>query len=58
MAAAFLCAVYAVFDELHQEFFTDGRAFELVDLAKDWSGSTLGILLTLLLYRSFDKGQS
>ena len=40
-----MCVLYAVTDEIHQEFFVDGRAFELIDLAKDWSGSLIGVLL-------------
>lgn len=51
LAAAALCIAYAVFDEIHQEFFSEGRAFELIDLAKDWSGSALGILLAWAVWR-------
>ena len=40
-----VCVLYAVTDEIHQEFFVDGRAFEFIDLAKDWSGSFIGVLL-------------
>ena len=40
-----VCVLYAVTDEIHQEFFVNGRAFELIDLAKDWSGSLIGVLL-------------
>ena len=40
-----VCVLYAVTDEIHQEFFVDGRAFELIDLAKDWSGSLIGVLI-------------
>lgn len=41
---AFLfCVLYAVFDEKYQEFLEKGRAFEWVDLLKDWSGSFIGI---------------
>ncbi len=38
--------LYAVADEIHREFFVDGRAFEFIDLAKDWSGNLVGILLS------------
>ena len=41
-----VCVLYAVTDEIDQEFFVDGRAFELIDIAKDWSGSLIGILLS------------
>lgn len=41
--AIIICVIYAVTDELHQELFSSGRAFQLVDLLKDWSGSFLGI---------------
>ncbi|SCJ97180.1 Predicted integral membrane protein [uncultured Eubacterium sp.] len=54
-AAVALCAGYAVFDEIHQEFFSEGRAFELIDLAKDWSGSALGILLAWIAWHFFAK---
>ena len=54
-AAAALCVTYAIFDEIHQEFFADGRAFELIDLAKDWSGSALGILLAWTVWRFWLK---
>ncbi len=40
-----VCVLYAVTDEIHQEFFVDGRAFEFIDLAKDWSGSLMGVLI-------------
>ena len=40
-----VCMLYAVTDEIHREFFVDGRAFEFIDLAKDWSGSLIGVLL-------------
>ena len=39
-----ICLLYAVTDEIHQEFFVDGRGFELIDLAKDWSGSLIGVV--------------
>ena len=56
-AAVVLCVTYAIFDEIHQEFFTEGRAFELIDLAKDWSGSALGILLAWAVWRHLSKGR-
>ena len=40
-----VCMLYAVTDEIHQEFFVDGRAFEFIDLAKERSGSFIGVLL-------------
>lgn len=39
-----VCVVYAIADELHQEFFVEGRGFELIDLAKDWGGSLCGVI--------------
>ena len=39
-----VCVLYSVTDEIHREFFVDGRAFEFIDLAKDWSGSLIGVL--------------
>lgn len=38
-----ICFVYAIFDESYQKLLNQGRAFEAVDLIKDWSGSALGI---------------
>lgn len=49
--ALILCVAYAVFDELYQEFFSEGRAFQVEDLAKDWSGSLIGIGITGLCRR-------
>lgn len=37
------CAAFAVLDESVQHFMQAGRAFEFVDLLKDWAGSLLGI---------------
>ena len=45
------CAIYAVVDELHQEFFSAGRGYQFVDLCKDWSGSLLGIAVIWLLLK-------
>lgn len=42
IAALIFCVTYAIFDECYQEFFSEGRAFQLVDLVKDWSGSLIG----------------
>ncbi len=39
-----ICFLYAVFDELYQKLLNKGRAFEVVDLLKDWSGALVGIL--------------
>ena len=36
-------AVFAVVDECLQEFVSVGRAFQAVDLLKDWVGAALGI---------------
>ncbi len=46
-----ICLVYALFDEMYQEFSSQGRAFEIVDLLKDWSGSLVGIV-TAYLFKS------
>lgn len=36
-------AAFAVMDECLQEFATVGRAFQVIDLIKDWLGAFLGI---------------
>ncbi len=46
-----VCFVYAVFDELYQEFFSNGRAFEWDDLLKDWFGSLFGMLIVFVMLR-------
>lgn len=43
------CVVIAVADECLQRALAAGRAFEWVDLLKDWSGSLLGIGLAVLV---------
>ena len=44
-------ALFAVVDECAQEFLASGRAFQLIDLAKDWLGCALGTAMVwLLLY--------
>ena len=49
---AFLfCVLYAVFDEKYQELLEKGRAFEWVDLLKDWSGSFIGITFVAIAHR-------
>ena len=47
--AIVICLVYAVFDEIYQEIFSQGRAFQFVDILKDWSGTTSGILATFAI---------
>ena len=50
-----MCVVFAVIDETHQ-LFSDGRAFELFDIAVDSCGALLGILcfpLILKILRHF-----
>ena len=41
-----MCVLYAVTDEMQREFFVEDGDFEFIDLAKDWSGSLIGILLS------------
>ena len=41
----FGCFVFAILDETVQLVLNAGRAFEGVDLLKDWAGSLMGILL-------------
>lgn len=41
-----ICVFYALTDEFHQ-LFVNGRAFELIDLTKDWSGSIIGMCLAV-----------
>lgn len=53
LISAGICFLCAVGDELHQLLFSKGRAFEWVDLLKDWSGSACGILLALGVIRLF-----
>lgn len=43
------CVVVAVIDECLQRALAAGRAFEWVDLLKDWSGSLLGIGAAVLV---------
>lgn len=45
------CAAYAVFDECHQLWINAGRAFELVDVAKDCIGALLGMALVAGVHR-------
>ena len=46
-----MCIIYALFDEIYQELLHQGRAFEFVDLLKDWSGSTVGVLAVYFIYK-------
>lgn len=52
-----LTLLYVVFvsftDELIQYFFSPGRAFEWIDLAKDWTGMFLAMLTFALLYNLY-----
>ena len=41
-----MCVLYAVTDGIHREFFVEDGDFELIDIAKDWSGSLIGVLLS------------
>lgn len=45
------CAIFAIADEINQEFFTTGRSFQLIDLYKDWFGAILGIFLILIAFK-------
>ncbi|MEG1427241.1 MAG: VanZ family protein [Oscillospiraceae bacterium] len=47
-----ICVIYAVTDELHQGFFSAGRACEFIDLVKDWSGSIVAIFGVALFQKS------
>lgn len=42
-------AVFAILDECLQEFATVARAFQLIDLLKDWLGCLLGIACVWLV---------
>ncbi len=44
-----VCFAYALFDESYQALLKQGRAFELVDLIKDWAGSLTGILVVYFM---------
>ena len=46
--AFLICACYAVFDEYFQKWLGKGRAFEFIDLLKDWSGSVTGIFISFI----------
>lgn len=46
------CALYALSDEVHQ-LFVSGRAFEIIDLVFDFTGSLVGIGLFKLVERLF-----
>ncbi|MBR0277738.1 MAG: VanZ family protein [Clostridia bacterium] len=43
-----ICFLYAIIDESYQGIFVDGRAFEVLDLVKDWSGSLFAILCVVV----------
>lgn len=44
-----ICALYASSDEIHQ-IFVSGRSGKVIDVLLDTCGSTLGILLTYLVF--------
>jgi len=44
-------AAFAVLDESVQHFLKAGRAFQLVDLLKDWAGVLLGIAIVAVIGR-------
>ena len=46
-----ICIIYALFDKIYQELLHQGRAFEFVDLLKDWSGSAVGVLAVYFIHR-------
>jgi len=46
------CVLYALSDEVHQ-LFVSGRAFEIIDLVLDFTGSLVGIGLFKLVERLF-----
>lgn len=46
-----ICIIYALFDETYQEVLHQGRAFEFVDLLKDWCGSTVGVLAVYFIHK-------
>ena len=53
---AFLIGViYAVSDEFHQTF-VDGRSGELRDMAIDWGGVLLGVLILFIIKSARKKG--
>lgn len=51
------CAIYAVSDEIHQLFVPD-RAFQLTDILVDSLGSSLGIILFILIICIYRKKQN
>ncbi len=50
-----ICFVYAIFDETYQGLSNQGRAFEVVDLLKDWSGSLVGAALVAYIKKAIKK---
>lgn len=40
-----VCFLYSLSDEIHQQLFAAGRAFQLEDIAKDWAGALVGLCL-------------
>ena len=56
------CVVFAVLDECLQHVLNAGRAFQFIDLLKDWIGSLLGIAVIMLIgwvtHRRILGGQS
>lgn len=52
--AILICAAYSLFDEVHQHF-VPGRAFQIVDLATDISGSAIAVWIFIKLSHIFFK---
>ncbi len=48
-------ALFAVADECVQEWCADGRAFQLIDLVKDWGGCLLGAAAIGLCFHIHQK---
>ncbi len=46
-----ICIIYALFDELYQEFLGRGRTFEFIDLIKDWAGSIFGVTINYIILK-------
>lgn len=44
-----VAAIYAVTDEIHQ-IFIPGRAFQISDIAVDWTGAAVGTAACMLIY--------
>ena len=50
MYSAGFCAVYSYLSEVIQEFFTDGRTFEVGDIVRNLVGGAAGIVFAFIIH--------